>query len=200
MSETINATIQELQGQLRALDDEAAQLKQTINLLCKRTGREPIYGDISKGGTLSDIQGDTYYGQPLNSAVRDYLERRKAAGLGPASVRDIFDGLTQGGFQFNAKSEDNAQRSLRITLSKSTHTFHKLPNGSYGLLAWYPTVKPAKEDEVEEDDDPLKDLRAAVRGAAEYVEVADSDDVDSDQHEEKQKGGDHAKKGSQSSR
>ena len=35
--------------------------------------------------------------------------------------------------------------SLRISLGKSSHTFHKLPNGQYGLLEWYPNVKPPKK-------------------------------------------------------
>jgi hypothetical protein len=170
MSETIKATIKELQGQLRALDEEAIQIKTTINLLCKRGGMDPIYAEpdgSSFAAGAGDIKGDTFYGQPLNSCIRDYLERRKTAGLGPATAREIFQALSQGGFQFNAKSEENAMRSLRITLSKATHTFHKLPNGSFGLLRWYPTVKPAKpvaddEPDADADDERVADLEAAV--------------------------------------
>jgi hypothetical protein len=154
MSDTIKATIKELQGQLRALEDEAAQLKTTINLLCKRAGMNPIYAETERGnaGTLADINPDTFYGQPLNSCIRDYLERRRAAGIGPASVREIYDALIKGGFLFNAQSDENAQRSLRVTLSKATHTFHRLPNGSYGMLSWYPAVKAPKDNEKGEDD------------------------------------------------
>jgi hypothetical protein len=168
MSETIKETIKELQGQLRALEEEALQLKNTINLLCKRAHLPAIYPDALVGtGGLADIRADTFYGQPLNGCIRDYLDRRKTAGLGPASVREIYESLVKGGFQFNAKSEENAQRSLRITLSKSTHTFHRLPDGSFGLLSWYPTAKAAKpaderDDEVSEEgeaksDEPVSD-------------------------------------------
>lgn len=203
MSETIKATINELQGQLRAVEEEAAQLKTTINLLCKRAGMEPMYADADRAiaGGLGDIKADTFYGQPLNACIRDYLDRRKAAGLGPASVREIYSALVTGGFQFNAKTDENAQRSLRITLTKSTHTFHRLPNGSYGLLSWYPAVKPAKpengiaDDQAGEEDpeevEPLESATVATIEPTVEPEAKESEIAKAKRKPSTEKGGDH---------
>jgi hypothetical protein len=81
---------------------------------------------------------------------------RKSAGLGPATPREIYDALIQGGYQFETKNEQVALVSLRSNLRKNSRMFHKLPNGQYGLLSWYPNAKPAKptaNDQDEEDDD-----------------------------------------------
>lgn len=86
-----------------------------------------------------------FYGQPLASSLRTILERRKAHGLGPASVNDLFDVLSQGGFQFQTKNDENAKRGVYGALSKNAVTFHKLPNGDYGLTEWYPNVREARD-------------------------------------------------------
>jgi hypothetical protein len=93
------------------------------------------------------VRSDEFYGQPLATAIRAVLEKRKGAGIGPAAVRDIYDTLGSGGFKFEAKDEDNAIRGLRQSLTKNSSTFHKLPNGLYGLLEWYPNAKPARPDD-----------------------------------------------------
>ncbi|MFN3167264.1 MAG: hypothetical protein ACE37H_09405 [Phycisphaeraceae bacterium] len=163
MSNAMDGAIAELQDQLRALEDEAGQLKTTINLLCKRVGRDPIYADIegSSGPDLGSIRADTFYGQATNTAARMYLEMRKNAGLGPATVREIFDAMVAGGYESTAKNEENAMRSLRIALSKSSHTFHRLPGGEYGLLAWYPNVKAGKPKSGNGDTDDEEDSAEA---------------------------------------
>jgi hypothetical protein len=49
--------------------------------------------------------------------------------------------MVKGGYHFEAKNDVNARRGLYISLAKNTTTFHKLPNGNYGLVAWYPAVR-----------------------------------------------------------
>ena len=80
----------------------------------------------------------------LATAVRTILEMRRANNLGAALNNEIYDALIAGGYQFNTKSEDVARSSLRNSLAKNTVTFHKLPNGRFGLATWYPNVKPSK--------------------------------------------------------
>ena len=75
--------------------------------------------------------------------------------MGPASVSEIYEAMLAGGYEFEAKDADNAKRGLRISLTKSSATFTKLPQGKYGLREWYPTVKdpkarPAQKERVEE--------------------------------------------------
>jgi hypothetical protein len=157
MSEHVKQTIADLQDELRQQEQSVIETKRLINTLCKRAGMDPIYGDaelaISSGPSLS-IRGDQFYGQPLATCIREILEMRKALNQGPATVNEIYDALATGGFKFETKNEDNAKRGLRISLTKNTSIFHKLPTGKFGLLEWYPNAKAAKpKDDGDDDDD-----------------------------------------------
>ena len=94
---------------------------------------------------------------------------RKAMNMGPASVAEIYEALKSGGYQFDATNEDYAKRGVRHSLSKNTQTFHKLPNGDFGLIEWYPAIKKTK---------PAKNGSSAdhVRGGD--ADVDDEDDED----------------------
>ena len=144
-----------IQGLVKVIEEaerKLAEQKRVVNGLCESAGRPLMYQDIDRASVaqLGNIQPDQYYGQPLATAMRSILEMRKAMGRGPATVREIHDTLVQGGFKFEAKDE-NALRGLRQSLTKNSAVFHKLPNGSYGLLEWYPNAKPARPDEDGED-------------------------------------------------
>jgi hypothetical protein len=93
----------------------------------------------------------------MSTAAREYLEMRRTMSLGPASPREVYEALTDGGFSFDTKDEQIVLVSLRATLRKSSSIFHRLPNGQYGLLKWYEHVKAernaAKNKEVEEEDE-----------------------------------------------
>ena len=140
-------SITALKETLRDQEDKVLETKNLINALSEAAGRGVVYHDtkLKADTAIETIRSDTFYGKPLNSSIRRVLEMREAANLGPATVRDIYDTLCSGGYVFpRAKTEKNAMDSLRISLGKSSHTFHKLPNGSYGLLSWYPSVKEPK--------------------------------------------------------
>lgn len=145
-----------IQGLVKVIEEaehRLAEQKRVVNGLCLTAGRAAVYQDVDKKtatAQLGNIQPDQYYGQPLASAIRAILEMRRANGRGPATVREIYDTLCEGGFKFEAKDE-NALRGLRQSLTKNSVTFHKLPNGSYGLLEWYPNAKPARPGVEEED-------------------------------------------------
>ena len=143
-----------IQGLVQMIEQDEAQIaenKRAVNRLCERAGKPPLYSDISQptSGQLGSIRPDQYYGLQLATAIRAILEARRAANLGAATVREIYDTLIKGGFKFEAKDE-NALRGLRQSLSKNSATFHKLPNGTYGLLEWYPGAKAAKPGEDDE--------------------------------------------------
>ncbi|MBI1830369.1 MAG: hypothetical protein HYR84_02825 [Planctomycetes bacterium] len=95
----------------------------------------------SSGGPL---RGDEYFGQPLQTVVREVLVSRKSSNLGPASVAEIYSAMLGGGYQFESRDEENAKRGLRISLTKNSATFTKLPGGKYGLREWYPAIKDSK--------------------------------------------------------
>ncbi|QDU31675.1 hypothetical protein ETAA8_68350 [Anatilimnocola aggregata] len=149
MSDAVQQTIALVQQQIAELEADLIEKKRMVNSLRSLIKQEPIYTDEQLVTTKASgtLQPDAYYGQPLASAVRMVLERRKANGAGPTTANEIYDSLLEGGYKFNTSNDEHAKRGLYAALSKNTATFHKLPNGLYGLLEWYPGArepKPAK--------------------------------------------------------
>lgn len=137
------------------LERQANNLLTTINVLREKAGLPPRPGGWAAGSqatgdagqsTAMNIHSDSFTGKRLGAAAREYLEMRKAAGMdAPATAREIFDALKQGGFVSNAKDDATGMVVLRTMLRKNTATFAKLQNGKYGLRVWYPNLKAAKE-------------------------------------------------------
>lgn len=169
MSKTLDEAIEELVADIAQLEADARKKKETVNTLCGVNGRPALYA-LEDPVTSSPIRirPDLFYGQPLATAVRTILEMRRQQDLGAASINEIYDLLKEGGYLFNTKTEDVAKASLRSSLSKNNVTFHKLPNGRFGLLAWYPKAKAVATGngavEVEEVDD--ENDEAAADGSA----------------------------------
>jgi hypothetical protein len=115
-----------------------------------------MFTDLTDGDrkrSLGALRADQFYGRVLTTAAREYLEMRNSANLGPATPREIFSALSDGGFKFETKNEDNAITNIRATLRKNSSIFHRLPNNEYGLLSWYPNAKAVREDE---EDEPVR--------------------------------------------
>jgi hypothetical protein len=158
MSDTASAlqpAIEVLEKDLADLERQANGLLASINLLRQRAGMPPRPGGFSppssgsRGGPGSGatvkLHSDSFTGKKLASAVREYLMMRKTAGGdAPATSREIFDALKEGGFVTGAKDDATALVVLRTMLRKNTTTFAKLQNGKIGLRAWYPNLKPPK--------------------------------------------------------
>jgi hypothetical protein len=145
MTKTLDQAIDELVAEITTMEGSIRDKKKTVNTLCGVAGRDELYMlEAPETAVPTRIRPDQFYGQPLASAVRTILDMRKQQNLGAATNNEIYDSLMAGGFQFQTKTEDVARASLRNSLSKNTTTFHKLPNGRFGLLSWYPNAKPAK--------------------------------------------------------
>jgi hypothetical protein len=142
----IEALLEELQVQM----NQVADTKKTINTLLRRIGKEPQFPDEaaeSVGSATLRIRPDQYYGRALATSVEEFMEnRRKATGDQACSAGEILSALETGGFDFKATGwkEADRQRSFSITLGKNPK-FHRLPNGTYGLTSWYPSVAAKKE-------------------------------------------------------
>ena len=172
MHEHVRQTIELVQQEIRKEEEKTAQKKRMVNGLCEMIGDPPIYADPEPSQDAVPCGAtDEFYGQPMAKVVRLILERRKRAGSGAASVNEIFDAMVAGGFHFNTKNEDNAKRGLYTSLGKNTKTFHRLPNGRYGLLEWYPNakVKSAKNGDGATDE---------ARGDEASDDSPSSDDLD----------------------
>src|SRR5258708_28286360 len=97
MNNEIENTIEVIARRVAVKDAEINELKKLVNQLCKEAGIEPRYENIAEAGAGSgSVRSDEYYGQPLTSAIRKVLERRKSVGLGAASVADIYKAVRDG--------------------------------------------------------------------------------------------------------
>ncbi len=152
MSHKLTPAIEALQEELERQLSEVAETKRTINSLLRRMGQEPIYTDDMEEARTSTIRADQFYGKPLATAAREYLEIRRNRGAVDAA--EILQGLQSGGFDFRTTGwkEKDYLRMLSISLAKNNVTFHRLPNGTFGLLAWYPQATTKKKAAISDED------------------------------------------------
>lgn len=150
MSTPFDAAIAELERQLEEIDQKGNDLRGTINNLCHAAGLPLRYPDLNLAGSanprITQIKDDTFYGMKQTAAMREYLVMRKTQNLGPAKPRDIFEALKSGGYQFESKDDEVALVGMRALLRTQPNVFHKLPQGTYGLTAWYPDAKRQKTE------------------------------------------------------
>lgn len=162
--EFVSKTIEMVQGQILALEQQTAEKKRTVNNLCVAIGRPPVYAITEPNpGASVGIRSDEFYGRPLASAARSVLEKRAASSLGAAPLDEIYAGMLQGGFRFEAKNDATAKRSLAISLSKNTVTFHRLPNGNIGLSEWYPEARTKNGDKEDRSTANKEAKRTAAK-------------------------------------
>jgi hypothetical protein len=154
MDADTRSAITVLQSRIRSKEEDVIRLKRTVNEIYVDAGEEAPYPNISSAemaSDLSSLRSDLFYGQTISGAAKAYLEIRKSAGQGAASVNEIYAALKKGGFPFEAKDDENAKNGLRVSLRKNSSIFHRLPgSGDYGLLTWYEKPKAAKNGDNED--------------------------------------------------
>jgi hypothetical protein len=158
VNNNLEAAINDLTVKLQNQMNEVSETKRAINVLLRMVGKDPAWPDENpeQARSVLNIEPDQYYGRPLATVVQEYLEqRKKATGKQAIDVADILKALEQGGFDFKGWRDNDRLRSLSISLAKNTKVFHRLPNGMFGLLSWYPdaTIKkerPAKPEQATE--------------------------------------------------
>jgi hypothetical protein len=182
MNDDILNTIDVLTKKVGAKEEEANKLKKLINELCAEADIAIRYPNIAQAGaSISAIRSDQFYGQTLTAAIRNYLEQRKASNLGAAGVQEIYLAIKDGGYKFETKNEEIAKISVRSALRKTSSIFHRLPNGQYGLLVWYPSAKAKPEVEAPPKkkighsaaDKPAKNAPAKVKNDITNQEIRD---------------------------
>jgi hypothetical protein len=164
MSDHILKTLEQAKNELRKHEEAVINTKRFINQLCAFGGMPAEYKDeelqVATAGASAGavvIRRNAFFGRPLATCVREYLEMRKDKPVKEATLAEIMDALQQGGFDLDKISEkaDDAKRGVAITLAKNPQ-FHRLPNDDWGLLAWYPNVRRTKESkangDIEKDD------------------------------------------------
>lgn len=141
-----------LEQDLKEATQRVLEIKRAINTLSRHAGGDPKYldADGDDQATSATIRRDAFYGKPLMTAIREYLEMRRH--LGPATPREIYEALRRGGYPFGGH-ERNAMSTVRSALRKNASTFHRLPDGNaYGLLAWYPKARRSAVGSGQDDD------------------------------------------------
>ena len=61
-------------------------------------------------------------------------------GPGAATVAEIYQAMVDGGFHFQTENPNYRKRGVYSVLADA-RTFHRLPDGRYGLALWYPAAK-----------------------------------------------------------
>lgn len=158
MDQSLSTVMEQAKRKLAEQEQAVIDSKKFINQLCSFGGLPPMYKLDETGPSalgIGAIKSDTFYGKSVTTAVREFLDMRKASGLGAAAYGDIIQALEAGGFDFSTLSPDKeiAKRAVTITLGKNSSIFHKLPNnGNWGLLVWYPEAKEKKKQKASESN------------------------------------------------
>jgi hypothetical protein len=155
MSTPIEAAIAEIKEKIAAKEREVLPLRITVNELCKIAGLPEEYPNVNSpdasttatAATTLSWRSDQFFGRPLAGCVVEYFEaRKKAAKEGPATVDEIYEALSAGGFRFEGTSgsEANTKRAIKISLTKNTAQFVKVKDDLFGLKKWYSIRGPRK--------------------------------------------------------
>jgi hypothetical protein len=148
MSEHIETTIEHYRQKLATQEEAVRRTKRLINDLSADIGLEVPYPDVddpSSTAAAIGLKGDEYHDKSQHVAARMILERRKKANLGPAHIDTLYDDLLRGGYLFDAPDVASRKKNLRDALTKASTVFHRLPNGLWGLVDWYESIKAAKK-------------------------------------------------------
>jgi hypothetical protein len=144
--------IQKIQDDLDKLMVEVNQKKTVINEIYRMLGQPPPYEIEGESGN-KPLMPDQFYGKAFATAASEFLQRRRHA----CTAEEICNGLTEGGFNFPWEESDRL-RSVAISLAKNSQLFHRLPNNTFGLLAWYPDIDiEPKRKRVPKSEEPLKE-------------------------------------------
>jgi hypothetical protein len=153
MSIKLEEAVQELLETLQNQINQVSETKRAINVLHRTMGKGPMFPDEApeRLGAMK-IRPDQFYGRPLATSVQEFLElRKRATGEQACDVSEILKALEEGGFDFKAAGwrDTDRLRPLSISIAKNTKVFHRLPNGMFGLLVWYPEVGTTKRERPE---------------------------------------------------
>lgn len=136
LADAIDVLVEKVEQRTKDLNE----MKKLINSLCKEAGRQVLYENIDDSPRmgLGSVRSDQFYGKSPLVAAHEYLKIRGQA----VSPEDIVRALEDGGFDFETqgwKKEDRV-RAVAISMGKNKQTFHRLPNGTYGLVELYPAL------------------------------------------------------------
>src|SRR5437773_2529987 len=107
----VRKTVDTLIERAEELERDLLDTKRMVNQLLTKVLHEPARYTLEPDpAEAAPVHGnwrvDEFYGLPLSSAVKRILLSRKAAGLGAATVAEIYAAMTAGGYNFETKDEE----------------------------------------------------------------------------------------------
>jgi hypothetical protein len=165
--EAIRKVIEQYESKRLQQLADVSRTERMINELLSDLGEPTKYSSAldqsASAGGGGRKKRSRYYGKPLATAVRMYLDTLEEQ---PASPAEILAELEAGDFDFDAMNwqKEGRLRSLAMSLSKNTTTFHRLPSGAFGLVDWYPNAK-ARVKVISLKSTPADDSAEAESGA-----------------------------------
>src|ERR1035441_658484 len=104
MSDHILKTIEQAKDELQKQEEAVVTTKKLINQLCAFGGMPPMFQDAELQSNIRQaavIRRNAFFGKPLATAVREFLESRKDAAVREASLNEIVDALKEGGYDLD---------------------------------------------------------------------------------------------------
>ncbi len=147
--DALRMAIKALEEDLIRLNAEVKKRRQAINTLYETLGEMAPYDMEDQAKPIRQMRPDLFYGRVFAEAVSEFLSMEGHA----CSVEEIIRGLEAGGFDFPWDTKVVSVCSMSITKNS---LFHKLPNGTFGLMAWYPSLQP-KRKKIAKNEDFMKD-------------------------------------------
>jgi hypothetical protein len=176
MSEHVLKLIEELRAEVSEAEESIKPKKQLVNQLCERAGLPPVFTGIDDqqgGSSPTGIRRNAFYGRPLSTCIREYLEMRTKLAVREATLDEIFAALKEGGYDLKTSGdkEDDQKRGVAIAIGKNSQTFHRLPTGDFGLVAWYPNIKERKPKNGDsgKEEQPEAPLPAPTKTSGEFT-------------------------------
>lgn len=161
MTESYRKAIDDLLLDLQKKVQEVAEIKQTINHLCKLAGEPLRFNDIATESVQgSSIRPDQFYGKAQLTAVKEFLKMKGSAAI----LDEIYNALIQGGYIFTG-DQKLWKRGLSIALSKRSGDalVYIKSNKSFGLPEFYPDLhmwkdkQSGNEKESESEGEPIQE-------------------------------------------
>src|SRR5258707_5065302 len=139
MADTDNPYARAITDLVAKIDERMGPIREDmkmVNRLCGYAGLPPRYADVEVERTTGShsFRRDQFFGKPLATVVREYLELRGPSdrgGQGAATVNEIFDALVAVGFKTHTNDQLNAKRGVRIALTQNPTALQPRPNGAY---------------------------------------------------------------------
>jgi septum formation inhibitor MinC len=157
--------VEELDRMIQEKRHELEDLYKKVNMLCELFDIPHDKYEVKeeKKAIRLTLKGDEYFRRPMATVITLILQDRKVREMGPATLEEILEKMSEGGYVFNVKEPKIA---VGTALGKNMK-FTKIGD-KWGLTEWYPKVKEPKgsitnnREELEEEAEEATEATEAT--------------------------------------